>query len=68
MNKFYFRPRDNGEVAASNLIKFAPDVRAPVDPITKLRDYLRGQSDIKILAVRLIPGIFEILSLPKLCF
>ena len=54
-------PRDNGEVAASTLLKFAPDVRAPVDPISKLREYLRGQNDVKILAVRLIPGENQVL-------
>jgi len=54
---YQFMPRDNAEVAASLLIKFAPDIRAPVDPITKLRDYLRGQNDLKILAVHLIPGV-----------
>jgi len=54
---YQFMPRDNGEVAASTLLKFAPDVRAPVDPISKLREYLRGQNDVKILAVRLIPGV-----------
>lgn len=59
---YQFMPRDNGEVAASTLIKFAPDIRAPVDPITKLRNYLREQSDLKILAVRLIPGIGRVTS------
>jgi len=54
---YQFMPRDNGEIAASTLLKFAPDVRAPVDPISKLREYLRGQNDVKILAVRLIPGV-----------
>jgi len=39
------------------MLRFAPDIRAPVDPITKLRDTLRKQTDLKILAVRLIPGI-----------
>jgi len=54
---YQFMPRDNGEVAASTMLRFAPDIRAPVDPITKLRDILRKQTDVKILAVRLIPGI-----------
>ncbi|NP_001274304.1 uncharacterized protein LOC100207983 precursor [Hydra vulgaris] len=53
---YQFMSRENGDVAASTLLRFAPDVRAPVDPITKLRDYLRGQTDLKILSVRLIPG------------
>ena len=53
----FHRPRDNNEVADSLLVKFAPDIRAPVDPISKLRDNLRQQNDLKVLAVRLIPGV-----------
>ena len=53
---FYFRPRENGEVSAALMLKFAPDIRAPVDPLSKLREFLRASDELKILTVKLQTG------------
>lgn len=50
------RPRENKEIAATLMLRFAPDVRAPVDPVNKLRDYLKKQENLDILQVRLLVG------------
>ena len=51
-----FRPRENKEIAATAMLRFAPDIRAPVDPISKLREYLKKQKNLDILQVRLLVG------------
>jgi len=53
---YQFWPRENKEIAATAMLRFAPDIRAPVDPISKLREYLKKQKNFDILQVRLLVG------------
>lgn len=53
---YQFWPRENKEIAATIMLRFAPDNRAPVDPVNKLRDFLKKEDNLDILQVRLLVG------------
>ena len=62
---FFSRPRENKEIAATIMLRFAPDNRAPVDPVNKLRDYLKKDENLDILQVRLLVGKLTLLLSPN---